>query len=260
MKREYKLIPLSDDKLTIIDLDDYDKVKHLNWKAIKGHSTFYVHSNANKKIISMHRLIMGVYKPEQIIDHKNRDGLDNRKSNLRIATKQQNNCNAAVHKNSKHGMKGVTYKGKNWEASITINYENVYLGTFHTIFDAAIAYDNAALEHFGEFALTNQMMGLIPKDKIGSKPIPIDFRWTKEQEAKLVELRKAGATNDEIGKILGKTAHAIRLKIRALDKQVGKMTKLRTQLKIALEALEYYAPLTYGSVAQTALTQIREEI
>jgi len=88
-----------------------------------------------------------------MVDHRNRVTLDNRKTNLREATIAENNRN---HKNlpRKHPYKGIRPNGKKW-VSVIFFGKPIYLGTFITAEDAAIAYDKAAVEYHGEFASLN---------------------------------------------------------------------------------------------------------
>ena len=95
------------------------------------------------------------------IDHVNGDGLDNRRANLRPATAGQNQANRSRNTNGTSRFKGVAWfqKSQKWMAKITHNYKQIYLGCYHTEKEAAIAYNVAALELFGEYARLNNING-----------------------------------------------------------------------------------------------------
>jgi hypothetical protein len=108
----------------------------------------------------LHRLIMGITDPKIIVDHINRNPLDNRKSNLRLCTIAENSRNSGIiSSRNTSGYKGVTKSSKKWLARIEFNGKKMYLGSFNTPQAAAEAYDKKAVELFGEFACTNKMLG-----------------------------------------------------------------------------------------------------
>lgn len=138
----------------LIDLDDVDKVKNIKWhRSDLQRSTYYCISN-NSEWRRIHRLIMGVTDKDIVVDHINHNGLDNRKSNLRICTSGQNTCNCLTSKNNKSGHKGVYWsKERNkWCAQISINNKTKGLGRYDTIEEAIEAREKAAKEYYGEFA------------------------------------------------------------------------------------------------------------
>lgn len=111
----------------------------------------------------MHRLILGL-APGQVGDHRNGNGLDNRRENLRMATYSQNNQNARPSSKKASPFKGVSircnrfggrYKARPWAAEIHVDGRKIGLGSFPDEVSAAKAYDVAAREHFGEFAKLN---------------------------------------------------------------------------------------------------------
>jgi hypothetical protein len=107
----------------------------------------------------MHRDVMGA--PDGLlVDHINQNGLDNRRSNLRIATGAQNQRNAhgrGIHrgKASSSAFRGVSRSKGKWGAHVSVNGRNIRLGTFVTEEAAARAYDKAARQYHGEFAGLN---------------------------------------------------------------------------------------------------------
>jgi hypothetical protein len=99
--------------------------------------------------------------PGQLVDHWNRDGLDNRRCNLRIANYSQNAANSGPSVRNTSGYKGVTFsrRADKWQAGIQVNGKFQFLGHWATREDAARAYDAAATKFFGEFAHLNFPLG-----------------------------------------------------------------------------------------------------
>ncbi len=117
--------------------------------------------NGKSKTERLHRIILSrmlgrtLVRGEQV-DHINQQTLDNRRSNLRLATNAQNQQNQSLSKNNKSGYKGVYRNPKGrWIAQIRENGKSRYLGSFVSPLEAAHAYDTAALRLFGEFAFLN---------------------------------------------------------------------------------------------------------
>jgi tRNA U34 2-thiouridine synthase MnmA/TrmU len=153
-----KEISLTQGKVTIVDDEDYDRVNQHKWHAAKHNRNWYARRKdpKTKKIIRMSRFILG-FETNLICDHINRNGLDNRKENLRLATKTQNLMNSKKRKNTSSKYKGVSlYKRYNkWESKISVNKKLIHIGLFNYEVDAARAYDMMAKIHFGEFANLN---------------------------------------------------------------------------------------------------------
>ena len=127
---------------TLIDLDDVDKVKDYKWCILSASG--YVSTNIKGLNMRLHRFIMDCPE-DMVVDHINHDRLDNRKSNLRICTRQQNNMNRKCA--------GITYHkttGK-WIAQIAYNHNHMYLGSFDKKEDAIQARKQAEIEYFGEY-------------------------------------------------------------------------------------------------------------
>ncbi|MDB5823790.1 MAG: endonuclease [Herminiimonas sp.] len=95
------------------------------------------------------------------VDHINRNKLDNRPENLRLATAAQNRANIGKQRNNSSGYKGVFLDRGKFRAAIRVSGLRRYLGTFGCAQAAAVAYDSAALAVFGEYAMTNTQMGLL---------------------------------------------------------------------------------------------------
>ena len=122
------------------------------------HTKYRVISVDNRHIYS-HRaaFLYMIGNVPKIIDHKDCDGSNNSWSNLREATKSQNNANARTQKNNKIGVKGVMRDrhGKKWVAQIKPWGKSIHLGTFDTIKEAKEAYRAASMRIYGEFARTS---------------------------------------------------------------------------------------------------------
>jgi hypothetical protein len=156
-----KLIKLTQGKFAQVDDVDYDWLNQWKWCAYKAYLTYYAARvaplNGKPKHISMHRLIMNT--PDGLdCDHRNHNGLDNRRQNLRNCTKSQNSCNHKSPKTLRY--KGVYvyktgYRKGKIKAQICIKGKCIYLGYFKTKQLAAQAYNDAAKKYHGEFAFLN---------------------------------------------------------------------------------------------------------
>jgi hypothetical protein len=157
----FRRIYLGEGYWTILDPEDYCRLRNYKWIVYgTGNNLYavrYKFVGPNKTWqISMHREIM---KPtdNRVVDHKNCDSLDNRRANLRFATRTQNIRNRRKMRNSRSQYIGVYFskqKGK-WESRIMYRGKRIYLGRFVNEIDAAHAYDEAAKKYFGEFARLN---------------------------------------------------------------------------------------------------------
>lgn len=154
MNGDYKQIPLTQGLSAIVDITDFDWLNKWKWCALRDGRTFYAVRFVRKggaKLIRMHREIMEL-KNGEYADHINGDGLDNRKSNLRLATASQNGANRRLGINNCSGIKGVIRLGNGWNAQITFHGKTKNLGHFADIESAKRQYQQAAIQLFGEFA------------------------------------------------------------------------------------------------------------
>lgn len=157
-----KTIPLTQGKIALVDDEDYERVMSLGpWAAVNKDGQWYAYANRRPGTLKMHRVIMDP-PADRDVDHEDRDGLNNVRSNLRVATRTQNNGNAGVRNDNTSGFKGVVRDNSRgcWKAQIGVKGKARFIGRFADPAEAAMAYDVAALAYFGEFALTNEAMGL----------------------------------------------------------------------------------------------------
>lgn len=146
--------------VALVDDEDFERVSKHKWFY---HSKYAWRmppkTGKSRHRQSMHRFILGVTDRRVGIDHKNSCTLDNRKANLRLATKSQNGANRGPNKNNKSGYKGVYWWtiGARWVAAVKVNKELVHLGYFKDKHSAAKAYNEAALRYFGDFAKLNEV-------------------------------------------------------------------------------------------------------
>jgi hypothetical protein len=161
---DYCKIPLTQGRSAKVDPGDYIWLAQFKWYCHKREYGCYAMRNggggtSGKKVL-MHRQIMDT--PAGLVcDHINRNGLDNRKANLRNCTKQENNLNQRSHRGSVSKYKGVYWKKdmRRWAASVQIDGRREHLGYFASEAEAAKAYDAAARKYHGEFAALNFAKG-----------------------------------------------------------------------------------------------------
>lgn len=154
----------------LVDDEDYERVKKYPWGVLKCVSSdvLYVKSRnvdplKPRKYFSLHRFILGIDDPKIFVDHRDGDGLNNQRSNLRIASNRENCQNKGKNKNNTTGFKGVSIKKDGnlitYQASLGINTskirKTIYGGRFKTPEEAAIKYNELARIHHGEFAYQN---------------------------------------------------------------------------------------------------------
>lgn len=148
-----KIIKVKSGQEIMVDDCDYPFLSLIKWGIYKDSKTSYA---TNDSFGRLHNLIMPVTKPMEV-DHIDRNGLNNQKSNLRICTHQQNNWNQEKKRPGTSKYKGVYWfpNRKKWIARMRINGKTTHLGCFLNEEDAAKTYDKFALIHFGEYACTN---------------------------------------------------------------------------------------------------------
>lgn len=160
------MITLTQGQVAIVDEEDYEKMAKHNW-CISGDGIrqYAVRGTRSRildfqRIIKMHREILGLTDPTICVDHINHNGLDNRKDNLRLCSISQNGFNKIKQlRPTSSQYKGVSWTphAKLWRAYIWYRRKRTSLGYFKSEVSAAIAYNNAAINIFGEFAHLNNI-------------------------------------------------------------------------------------------------------
>lgn len=150
-----RAIQLTQGRVALVDDGDFDWLNQYRWHAHKSRVAWYAErvitiAPGKTRVIKMHQLIAG-----KGVDHRDGNGLNNRRDNLRPATEHQNRGNQGLLHSNSSGFKGVDRDRRSWRARITIDGKRRHLGNFDTATEAALAYDAAAREVFGEFARPN---------------------------------------------------------------------------------------------------------
>lgn len=149
-------LPVVGGSITYIDAADFPVVAGKRLRLNDGYVTF----RSGGKRFALHRVLLGLTNRHELVDHADMDKLNNRRSNLRVATKAQNAANIRKLKRNRgtsSEFKGVSYckRRQKWKAYLRANRHDVWLGYHVTELDAARAYDRSAVEHFGAFARLN---------------------------------------------------------------------------------------------------------
>ncbi len=156
--------------MVLMDCADFEMFDPSELRVRKVRNKWYCHSAKTGLLI--HRTIMGA-KSGQMVDHENGNGLDNQRNNLRFCTNSQNQPNS--NPQSHLQFKGIYESHGRFNARIKVEGVRISLGSFTNARDAAIAYDKAAIEKFGEYARTN-FNGRVAKTPIapgGSNPLGV---------------------------------------------------------------------------------------
>lgn len=167
-KCKYSSLNLS----AMVDDDDFDELIKYGWSVSKKENgLFYAVANIGGEMVAMHRMIMGCIRYDgKIVDHKDRNGLNCQRDNLRLCTAQESVQNRAGWGSSKYlgvhlkkdikthtTKKCVTkiYRSYTWQARIKYKGKQISLGLYKTDVEAALTYNEAAKKYFGEFACLN---------------------------------------------------------------------------------------------------------
>lgn len=156
-------IPLTKGRVALVDDDDYRRLRNFgSWCCNnRGYAVHYTEICDKRRVLYMHRVILSA-PPHLTVDHINRDKLDNRRENLRLATRSQNQANHAKRSDSSMDYKGVTFRKGRYDARIKYGDKRISLGRFDDPEEAAYAYDTAARLLYWEFAGLNFDMQALP--------------------------------------------------------------------------------------------------
>jgi hypothetical protein len=159
-----KEIQLTGGMVALVDDADYDWLNQWKWHAMRraccgDYCAVRNTYSEGKKLIYMHRLILGITDRNILSDHINRNPLDNQRHNLRAVNNAQNMMNRGASNGSSSKYKGVRYHklSKKWQAQIGVNRTTKSLGYYISEVDAAAAYNKAAKELHGDFAVINEI-------------------------------------------------------------------------------------------------------
>lgn len=155
-----KKIPLTQGQFALVDDADYDWLMQWKWQAKWNRGTFYAKRREELPRINGKRRSRTIYMSRQImdapagkeVDHRNHEGLDNQRLNLRLVTHQQNLLNKRPYVRNRSGFKGVCSARKKWRAEIAIRGKRIRLGHFDSPELAHSAYVQAAQKYHGEYA------------------------------------------------------------------------------------------------------------
>lgn len=156
-KTNIKIITLLSGERVRVSRADYNKLRKYRWHLYynKEGGYRYAQVTINGKNVFMHRMIMGVTDSNLYVDHKDGDGLNNVRDNLRVSTNAQNQWNTKSRGGASK-YKGVDLRGGNrWRARIRVNGKRYDLGYFDTEREAGLAYNEAVKKYHGEFGVLN---------------------------------------------------------------------------------------------------------
>jgi hypothetical protein len=149
------LVPLTRGEYAVIDQADAEAVAAFQWHLhISGPRRVYARYHAGSDRRYLHQFLWRLWGHQSpLVDHRDGDGLNCRRSNLRAATHSQNIGNSRLRRDNRSGLKGVTeVRPGKWRAQFRLDGRNLYLGLFNSPELAHAAYVSAARERFGEFA------------------------------------------------------------------------------------------------------------
>lgn len=159
---QMKQIPLSQGFFAIVDDCDFEDLAKHKWTTKKDHNKVYAYRtirlcNGKRTSVLMHRQILGIDSPIDYCDHRDGNGLNNQRENLRLCSNSENQCNTSIRSDNTTGYKGVSFNRRNqkYRARVKHNGKIVYCKYFLCPIEAAKAYNEAAIVYHGDFARLN---------------------------------------------------------------------------------------------------------
>lgn len=148
---DYGIGYTTEGKVFYFDKEDYDIIKDYYWNTSKGYVVS--ETNNNGKPVRMHRLVMNCTDKKFDVDHINHNIIDNRKENLRIVTRSQNQMNMQGRSNNTSGVTGVIFNksANKWAVAIQKNKKRIHLGVFENFDEAVKVRKEAEIKYFGEY-------------------------------------------------------------------------------------------------------------
>jgi hypothetical protein len=168
-------IQLTNGQVALIDEGDLFTLSKFDWLSVSaGKGLIYAYTQINNKTVYMHRLIMG--EPLGLyVDHRNRNGLDNQRENLRITTQSVNIANAGMFENNTSGYKGVVKYRKGWKAQIKFHQKTIQSNMLNSKMDAAILRDELVRQLFNSEKVWLNL------------PETCNLEWAMREAARLIQ-------------------------------------------------------------------------
>lgn len=209
-KSNVREIPLTNGMFAIVDDFNFARLSKFTWSCRRTptNKSPYAQTSIGRRSVQMHQLVL---PPTigKIIDHRNGDGLDNRRANLRLTDYKGNARNARWSKaGCASKYKGVIRRDTRWQARLRTKDGsiNLHLGMYDTEEDAALAYDRAARIHYGEFACTNfheddgRVLAEPRTCDVARQSKPI---FSLDQVVDILRRRRAGETQQGVADLFG---------------------------------------------------------
>lgn len=224
-----KNIPMNQGKFVFVDDEDYDYLMQWRW-TFNPHGGGYAsrtdRTGVKQKTVLMHRQIMDASR-NQIVDHINRDRLDNRRVNLRVCTPLENARNAGKRKDGlTSNYKGVFFIDRNGKfgSAIQVSGRRISLGYYDNEMDAAYYYNQKAIEYFGEFAALNELpIGYTPLSDFSPDNVRGDYSkyrgvtYDKRDGKYIAQIQYDGGKRKRIGAFLTERVAAEMYNVYALE-------------------------------------------